>query len=136
MAAQGPSKASSGVVKAVTDGGSVATVAEVTGFTMSRSASTLETTQMSDSARTYVAGLTEGTCDIDVHWDPNDTAQDDLKPGQTVDVEIYPENASGNEYYTFGGIVTGYNITSSTDSIVSASISIQIDGAVTEANVV
>jgi predicted secreted protein len=41
-----------GIVKLVTDGGSLATVAEVRSFTIDETADTIESTSMGDSART------------------------------------------------------------------------------------
>jgi len=125
---------SSGVVKIAANGGSVAVVGEVRTFSIETSADTIEDSVMGDTARTYLAGLESSTVSIECYWDDADAQQLELDGRNDIDFEIYPTGtATGEKYYTGGGIVTSKSITTSFDGMVEASFSIQVSGAVTEA---
>jgi hypothetical protein len=125
---------SSGVVKIAANGGSVAVVGEVRTFSIETSADTIEDSVMGDNARTYLAGLESSTVSIECYWDDSDAQQLELDGRNDIDFEIYPTGtATGEKYYTGGGIVTSKSITTSFDGMVEASFSIQVSGAVTEA---
>ena len=125
---------SSGVVKIAANGGSVAVVGEVRTFSIETSADTIEDSVMGQSARTYLAGLESSTVSIECYWDDSDAQQLELDGGADIDFEIYPTGtATGEKYYSGGGIVTSKSINTSFDGMVEASFSIQVSGAVTEA---
>ena len=125
---------SSGVVKIAADGGSVAVVGEVRTFSIETSADTIEDSVMGDNARTYLAGLESSTVSIECYWDDSDAQQLELDGRNDIDFEIYPTGtATGEKYYTGGGIVTSKSISTSFDGMVEASFSVQVSGAVTEA---
>lgn len=125
---------SSGVVKIAADGGSVAVVGEVRTFSIETSADTIEDSVMGDTARTYLSGLESSTVSIECYWDDADAQQLVLDGRADIDFEIYPTGtATGEKYYSGGGIVTSKSISTSFDGMVEASFSVQVSGAVTEA---
>jgi predicted secreted protein len=123
-----------GIVKLVTDGGSLATVAEVRSFTIDETADTIESTSMGDSARTYLAGQKTATISLECFWDSSDAAQDDLDVTSKIDFEIYPNGVGTGKKYTGEGFVTDKSINVSFDGMVEATFAIQVTGAVTEAS--
>jgi hypothetical protein len=125
---------SSGVVKIAVDGGSVAVVGEVRSFSIETSADTIEDSVMGVDDRTYKAGLANSTVTIECYWDDSDAQQLALDGRADIDFEIYPTGtATGEKYYSGGGIVTSKSINASFDGMVEASFSVQVSGAVTEA---
>ena len=124
----------SGIVKLVTDGGSLATVAEVRSFNIDETADTIESTSMGESSRTYLAGQKTATVSLECYWDSTDAAQDDLDVSSKIDFEIYPNGVGTGKKYVGEGFVTDKSISVSFDGMVEASFSIQATGAVTEAS--
>jgi hypothetical protein len=111
-------------------------IAEVKSYSVDESAVTINTTELSDSAQTYVAGTTTFTGSVDVFWDPDDTGQGTLTAGASITLNLYPEgNTSGNTYYTGSVIITGISRSTSVDGTVDATISFQGSGALTETTV-
>ena len=123
-----------GIVKLVTDGGTLATVAEVRSFTIDETADTIESTSMGDSARTYLAGQKTATISLECFWDSSDAAQDDLDVTSKIDFEIYPNGVGTGKKYTGEGFVTDKSINVSFDGMVEATFAIQVTGAVNEAS--
>lgn len=119
-----------GVVKV---GASV--VAEVKSFSIEESADTVETTKMTDTARTHAITLTSFSGSLDCFWDETDTAgQGALTVGASVSLALYPEGESvGSTYYSGTALVTGVSRTASFDGMVEASISVQGTGALSAA---
>jgi len=124
----------SGIVKLVTDGGSLATVAEVRSFNIDETADTIESTSMGETSRTYLAGQKTATVSLECYWDSTDSAQDDLDVSSKIDFEIYPNGVGTGKKYVGEGFVTDKSISVSFDGMVEASFSIQVTGAVTEAS--
>jgi len=124
----------SGIVKLVTDGGSLATVAEVRSFNIDETADTIESTSMGDPARAYLAGFKTATISLECYWDSTDSAQDDLDVSSKIDFQIYPNGVGTGKKYVGEGFVTDKSISVSFDGMVEASFSIQVTGAVTEAS--
>lgn len=125
---------SSGVVKIAAAGGSVAVVGEVRSFTFDGSADTIEDSVMGNTARTYKQGMTTSTVSMEVYWDEADAQQTILDERASVDFELYPTGTgTGETYFSGNGIVTSRSISGSFDGMVEASFSIQVNGAVTEA---
>lgn len=123
----------SGIVKLVTDGGTLATVAEVRSFNIDETADTIESTAMGANSRTYLAGQKTATVALECYWDSTDAAQDDLDVAEKLDFEIYPNGVGTGKKYTGEGFVTDKSINVSFDGMVEASFSIQVTGDVTEA---
>lgn len=110
-------------------------VAEVKSFSIEESADTVETTKMTDTARTHAITLTSFSGSLDCFWDETDTAgQGALTVGASVSLALYPEGDSvGATYYSGTALVTGVSRTASFDGMVEASISVQGTGALSAA---
>jgi len=111
------------------------TIAEVTSFDISHSSETIETTSMGAATKTYIAGKQDWSGSITCHWDDTDAnGQMALDPGSTIsELEVYPEGTGAGSYKLSGdAIVTERSISVSHDGVVSASISFQGTGPLTE----
>jgi len=119
-------KGSEGVIKI---GGN--TMAEVTGWTLTQSSSTIENTELSDTTRTYLSGLSEYSGTVDCHWDETDTnGQVACTIGASVALYFYPEGAtSGDTYFSGTALVTGITRNASVDGLVESSLTFQGTGA-------
>ena len=112
----------------------------VTSVTLSQSADSLETTAMGDTARTFIAGLTNGTVDIDFNADfAASKTEATIFPlvGTTTAVVVKPVDASvsaTNPSYTFNVVVTEWDtLNGSIGELATHSVSWQIAGAITKA---
>ena len=125
-------KGSEGLVKIGSN-----TVAEVTGFSFDETADTIEDTELSDSARTYVTDYTSSSGSVDCMWDETDTTgQGAMTIGSSVTLNLYPEGAdSGDTYYSVTALITGITRANAMGSMVTASFSFQGTGAVTSTTV-
>lgn len=124
---------SSGIVKAVTTGGSTANIGEVQSYAFNSSADSIEDTAMGDSARTYKAGLKSHTLSVEARFDSADSAQEDLVAGATIDFEVNPEGVgTGTPSYTGSGVVTASSFTATFDGMVDASFEVQVSGDYTK----
>jgi hypothetical protein len=123
-------------------------IANVKTFSVDIKADTIETSAMGVDARTYVKGLSSfsGSADVlfdTVDWDtagevttfnPTDTGSLVGASGVSVKFFVYTDKSSGNDIaFTGSVIVTGYNIKSSFDGLVEATISFQGTDLVTYA---
>ena len=117
----------SGVVKV----GSNA-VAEVTGFTIDETNDTVEDTNLTDTAKTYLTLRKDATGTVECHWDETDTTgQTALAVGSSVTLNLYPEGAdSGDTYYTGTALVTGVSQNVSMDGVIARTITVQFSGGV------
>ena len=109
------------------------TVAEVKSFSIEESADTVETTKMTDTARSHAITLTSFSGSLDCFWDETDTTgQGALTIGASVTLALYPEgDTTGDTYYSGTALVTGVSRSASFDGMVEASISVQGTGALT-----
>ena len=109
------------------------TVAEVKSFSIEESADTVETTKMTDTARSHAITLTSFSGSLDCFWDETDTTgQGALTIGASVTLALYPEgDTAGDTYYSGTALVTGVSRSASFDGMVEASISVQGTGALT-----
>lgn len=125
-------KGSEGIVKIGTN-----TVAEVTGFSFDETADTIEDTELSDSARTYVSDLTSFSGSIDCMWDETDTTgQGAMTAGASVTLNLYPEGATtGDTYYSGTALITSISRANAIGAMVTASFSFQGTGALTASTV-
>ena len=112
----------------------------VTSVTLSQSADSLETTAIGDTARTFIAGLTNGTIDIDFNADfAASKTEATIYPlvGTTTAVVVKPVAASvsaTNPSYTFNVIVNEWDtLNGSIGELATHSVSWQIAGAITKA---
>jgi len=113
------------------------TVAEVTGFTLETTADVIESTELSDTNKTYEVSRKSGTVTVECMWDETDSnGQIVLQEATGVTLLLYPEGAtSGDYYYSVPAIVTGNSVAVTMDDIIRLSISCQINGAITRATV-
>jgi hypothetical protein len=125
-------KGSEGVVKVGSN-----TVAEVTAFSFDETADTIESTALSNSARSYVADYVGFTGTVDCQWDETDTSgQGAMTVGSTVTLNLYPEgSASSATYYTGSAIITSISRANAMGSIVTANFSFTGTNALTSATV-
>lgn len=109
------------------------TVAEVKSFSIEESADTVETTKMTDTARSHAITLTSFSGSLDCFWDETDTTgQGALTIGASVTLALYPEgDTAGDTFYSGTALVTGVSRSASFDGMVEASISVQGTGALT-----
>ena len=131
-----------GVVKLAATGGTVAEILNVTSFSLEEQTETIDVTSMSStgSSREILATFLSFTGSIDGYWDKTDTQlnQDtdgvapDIRAGETIDFELYPEGeGSGVLYYSGSAIVTSVSRNASYDGAVEYSIAFDGTGPLT-----
>jgi len=108
-------------------------VAEITSFSFEQTSDTTEDTVIGDTDRTYKATLKSFTATIEGFYDPADTnGQETLTVGSSISFSIYPHGeGSGDVEITGSGIITGKTVTNSVGEMVTASFSVQGNGALT-----
>ena len=120
-----------GVIKVGSD-----VAGEVTGFTLETTGDVVEDTQLSDAAKSFIAGRTSFSGSIDMNYDETDTAQENLTVGSSVSFTVLPEgNTSGDQSFTGTGIVTSMGITNGMDAVVTRTVNFQGSGALTKGTV-
>ena len=120
-----------GVIKVGSD-----VAGEVTGFTLETTGDVVEDTQLSDEAKSFIAGRTSFSGSIDMNYDETDTAQENLTVGSSVSFTVLPEgNTSGDQSFTGSGIVTSMGITNGMDAVVTRTVNFQGSGALTKGTV-
>ena len=112
-------------------------VAEVTAFTLETTADVIESTQLSDTDKTYETSRKSGSVTIECMWDETDSnGQIALQEATGVTLLLYPEGAtSGDYFYTVPSIITGNSVSVTMDDIIRMSISAQVNGAITRGTV-
>ena len=97
----------------------------------------IESTQLSDTNKTYETSRKSGSVTIECMWDETDAnGQVALQEATGVTLLLYPEGAtSGDYFYTVPAIVTGNSLSVTMDDIIRMSISAQINGAITRGTV-
>ena len=120
-----------GVIKVGSD-----VAGEITGFTLETTGDVVEDTQLSDAAKSFIAGRTSFSGSIDMNYDETDTAQENLTVGSSVSFTVLPEgNTSGDQSFTGSGIVTSMGITNGMDAVVTRTVNFQGSGALTKGTV-
>jgi len=101
------------------------TVASVTSFSYEESADTTEATAMTDTERTFLPGISQGSGTVDFQWIDNNAGQiavkDALRNGTTVTLELDPISGATGSTYTGDVIIVSYSFNQSMDSIVNGS---------------
>ena len=114
----------------VTVGGSA--VGELTSFTLETSGDVVESTQMSDAAKSFIAGRTSFSGTLEMHFDETDSAQTQMTAGSSLAFKLLPEGSSaGDRKFEGSGIITGMSVSQPLDGIVSRSVTFQGTGALT-----
>jgi len=107
------------------------TVAELTSWSFDESASTIDDSELSDAAESFLVDKTSWSGSIDAHWDETDTtAQGAMTIGASVTVVFKPEGATtGDTIYTGTAVVVGVSRGGSIGGMVSSSFSLTGVGA-------
>jgi hypothetical protein len=110
-----------------------ATIAEITGFSIETSGTTIEDSALTDAASTFKVGRTSWTASIECMWDPTDTTgQNAMVVGNSMAFIFYVDgSATGKPTIEGTGIITGVPVTVSNDALVTTSFAIQGTGALT-----
>ena len=107
-------------------------IGELTGYTLETTADVVEDTQLSDAAKSFVAGRTSFSGTLEMSYDETDSPQQTLTAGTSISFILAPEgNSSGDETFTGTGIVTGMNVNVSLDGITTRSVTFQGTGTLT-----
>jgi hypothetical protein len=126
---------SDGSVKLITTtspAGTPATIGELLNWSLTMTADAVETTSMGDTARTYTGGLQTGTGSMSLYLDPDDSVQEDLAQGDSVDCEFYAEGTdTGDQKYSGTFIVTSVERGATLDGIATLNAELQLTGALT-----
>jgi hypothetical protein len=112
-------------------------VAEVRSFTVTETAETVDDTVKGDTYRTKKVTFKSWSGEIGALWDATDTdGQGALSVGAEVTLNLYPEgDSSGDTYLTGAAIITEREITSDLEGLLEASLTVEGNGALTEATV-
>ena len=127
-----------GLVQTSADNVTYNNVGELRGFSIEHNAETIEDTVMGEAARTYKVTYKNFTATLDMLYDMDDTAQDQLAVGTTVYFKFFPEDQnsygtpdSGDEVISGQGVILNKTINANFDGLVEASVSVQGTGALT-----
>ena len=115
-------------------------IGEVRSFSLNITGETIEDTTLGDPARTYKAGLKDGTATVEVFFDgaalSTTDGQGAMDVGSTITLNLYPAgDTTGTTFYTGTALVTGKTVTSSFDGMVELSFEVQFTGGITEGDV-
>ena len=120
-----------GLVKA---GGTA--IGDLTGFTLETTGDVVESTALSDSDKSFIAGRTSFSGSLDMNFNRANAPQATLLAGSSIAFILYPEGAtSGDRTYTGSGIVTGMSTSNSMDGMVTRSVTFQGNGTLTVSTV-
>jgi len=111
-------------------------LAELKSWSITENSSMIDTTVLSDTAQTFVAGSTSWSGSCEAFLDETDTAQTALTSGASVTIKFYFEGAaSSDKYYTGTALVESIDRSGATDDIVGVAFSFRGTGALTLATV-
>lgn len=100
-------------------------VGDVTAFTYEESAETTESTAMTDTERTFLPGISQGSGTVDMQFIVDNAGQiavqDALRNGATVSLELDPSNASSGNTWQGDVIIVSYSYNQSMDAVISCS---------------
>ena len=119
-------KGSEGTIKVGTNA-----VAELVSYTVNENIDLIETTNITDSARTYSTGKTSWSGEVATNWDETDTnGQGALTIGASVALTFYPEgDDSGDTYYSGTALVTTLDKSADGEGLVTNTIGVTGTGA-------
>lgn len=115
-------------------------IGEVRSFTLNITGETIEDTALGDTARSYKAGLTDGTASVEMFFDEDalsgSTGQGELDVGSSITLNLYPAGDTvGTTFYSGTALITGKTVTGSFDGMVEMSCEVQFTGGITQADV-
>ena len=125
-------KGSEGTIKVGTNA-----VAELVSYTVNENIDLIETTNITDSARTYSTGKTSWSGEVATNWDESETnRQGALTIGGSVALTFYPEgDDSGDTYYSGTALVTSLDKSADGEGLVTNTIGVTGTGALGTATV-
>ena len=104
------------------------------------SIATIDTTSIADIYRTFLGGtIDSGEMSLEVQYDPNSTSGAELEASWEATATVAPTakvciiTFSDSSTYTFDAILTGMQVTAAMDSVVTASVTLKVTGAITVA---
>ena len=107
-------------------------VGELVSFTLETTGDVVESTKMSDAAKTFVAGRTSFSGTLEMHFDEADSVQPQLTAGSSITFKLLPEGSStGDRKFEGASVITGMSVSQPLDGIVSRSVTFQGTGALT-----
>ena len=129
----------SGSVEFETGSGSLATVVGTRSWSLSITKETLDTTVHGNTFRQFVGSLISGSGTVELVYDPDATGQaglieDIIKTGDAADAsfELFRTgNTNDADSFTFAGIITDAEITSTVGELVIVSASFITSGTIT-----
>ena len=118
--------------------GAVARIYRIRDWNYSETAERLDSSEIGDCTKTYVAGAVETTVSINAWWDSTSGAnQGDMTVANDVYMEIWPAGTgTGKTYWstpTGGANINENTRSAGVDGITEASWSMTVNGALTEA---
>ena len=107
-------------------------VGELVSFTLETTGDVVESTKMSDAAKTFVAGRTSFSGTLEMHFDEADSVQTQLTAGASITFKLLPEGSSaGDRKFEGASVITGMSVSQPLDGIVARSVTFQGTGALT-----
>ena len=107
-------------------------VGELTSFTLETTGDVVESTQMSDGAKSFIAGRTSFSGTLEMHFDEADSVQTQLTAGSSVTFKLLPEgSSSGDRKFEGACIITGMSVSQPLDGVVSRTVTFQGTDALT-----
>ena len=107
-------------------------VGELVSFTLETTGDVVESTKMSDAAKTFVAGRTSFSGTLEMHFDEADSVQTQLTAGASITFKLLPEGGStGDRKFEGASVITGMSVSQPLDGIVTRSVTFQGTGALT-----
>ena len=107
-------------------------VGELVSFTLETTGDVVESTKMSDSAKSFIAGRTSFSGTLEMHFDEADSVQTQLTAGTSITFKLLPEGSStGDRKFEGASVITGMSVSQPLDGVVSRSVTFQGTGALT-----
>ena len=120
------------------DGTAIADIVSISAPSIS--IATIDTTSIADIYRTFLGGtIDSGEMSLEVQYDPNSTSGAELEASWEATATVAPVakecviTFSDSSTYTFNAILTGMQVTAAMDSVVTASVTLNVSGAITVA---
>ena len=107
-------------------------VGELVSFTLETTGDVVESTKMSDSAKSFIAGRTSFSGTLEMHFDEADSVQTQLTAGASITFKWLPEGSStGDRKFEGESVITGMSVSQPLEGIVTRSVTFQGTGALT-----
>lgn len=114
------------------------TIAEVRDWSLEETVETIDSTQLSDSAKSFEVGTSSWSGSVNCFWDETDsTGQGAMTVGASgITLNLYPEGAASAATFASGSIIiSSISRSAGIDGLVEASFSFQGTGVLTWATV-